>query len=111
MGVTIVITHESMLLPVGNTVDEAVYLFSLLENQCRVQLLAEAASNGVSGLQKTLISKEDAEFSASTLTYPENVYINVSGVSFFYDLRFLTVFPYSSNPNTTCLLRKPTERS
>lgn len=46
------------LLTVGTTVDEAAYLFRLMENSCQVQLLAEAAA--ANGLQKKIISDEEA---------------------------------------------------
>jgi len=61
------------LLTLGNTVDEAVSLFVTLDRQCHVQLLNEAAS--ANGLQKTLIEKEDAEFSAKFIQDPEVGYL------------------------------------
>ncbi|KAG7448614.1 arad-like aldolase/epimerase [Guyanagaster necrorhizus] len=60
------------LLTLGNTVDEAVYLFAALDRQCKVQLMAEAAA--ANGLKKTIISKEDAEFTARTIQWWENTY-------------------------------------
>ncbi|KAK0203781.1 arad-like aldolase/epimerase [Desarmillaria ectypa] len=62
------------LLTLGNTVDEAVYLFAALDRQCKVQLMAEAAA--ANGLKKTIISKEDAEFTAKTIQWWENTYVN-----------------------------------
>ncbi|KAH8814710.1 arad-like aldolase/epimerase [Flagelloscypha sp. PMI_526] len=62
------------LLTLGKTVDEAAYLFSALERQCKVQLLVEAAS--ANGLSKTIISPDDAEFTAKTIQYWENTYFN-----------------------------------
>jgi ribulose-5-phosphate 4-epimerase/fuculose-1-phosphate aldolase len=62
------------LLTLGNTVDEAAYLFSALDRQCKVQLLVEAAS--ANGLPRTIIDKEDAEFTANTIQWWENTYIN-----------------------------------
>ena len=41
---------------VGHTVDEAAYLFSALENQCRVQLMVEAAA--ANRLKKRIIDNE-----------------------------------------------------
>ena len=38
-----VILQNHGLLTVGNTVDEAAYLFTLLEKSCQVQLAAQAA--------------------------------------------------------------------
>jgi ribulose-5-phosphate 4-epimerase/fuculose-1-phosphate aldolase len=60
---------------VGDTVDEAVALFVTLDRQCHVQLLTEAAS--ANGLQKTLIDKEDAEFSAKVINDPHILYLEV----------------------------------
>ncbi|KAI5474761.1 arad-like aldolase/epimerase [Pseudohyphozyma bogoriensis] len=65
------------LLTVGETVDEMVYLFSALENQCRIQLMVEAASEK-QGLTKEHIDPVDAEFTAKTLQHWENTYLNVS---------------------------------
>jgi len=53
------------LLTLGHTVDEAVYLFSALDKQCKVQLMIEAAA--ANGLVKTLIDDEDARFTANTI--------------------------------------------
>lgn len=53
------------LLTLGHTVDECVYLFSALNNQCKVQLLIEAAS--ASGIKKAIIDDEDAAFTAATI--------------------------------------------
>ncbi|KAL8279549.1 hypothetical protein RQP46_008111 [Phenoliferia psychrophenolica] len=64
------------LLTVGNTVDEAVYLFAALERMCKAQLLIEAAGAGNPSLKKVLISDEDAQFTAATLQSWENVYVN-----------------------------------
>ncbi|KAF9022736.1 arad-like aldolase/epimerase [Hymenopellis radicata] len=62
------------LLTLGRTVDEAVYLFAALERQCHVQLMAEAAA--ANGIPKTIISPEDAEFTAKTIQWWENTYVN-----------------------------------
>ncbi|KIY45793.1 arad-like aldolase/epimerase [Fistulina hepatica ATCC 64428] len=69
------------LLTVGNTVDEMVYLFSALDRQCKAQLMVEAAA--ANGIQKTIINKEDAEFTAKTIQWWENTYVNVSASSFY----------------------------
>ncbi|KAJ3757509.1 class II aldolase/adducin N-terminal [Lentinula raphanica] len=62
------------LLTLGNTVDEAVFLFGALDRLCHAQLLAEAAE--ANGLRKSVISKEDAEFTSKTIQWWENVYVN-----------------------------------
>ncbi|KAL8797136.1 MAG: hypothetical protein Q9195_000603 [Heterodermia aff. obscurata] len=52
------------LLTVGSTVDEAAFLFRLMEKSCEVQLLAEAAAaNG--NLKKKIISDEEAAYNYS----------------------------------------------
>jgi ribulose-5-phosphate 4-epimerase/fuculose-1-phosphate aldolase len=43
------------LLTVGETVDEAAYLYTLLEKSCRIQLMVESA-----GLPKLLVGDEEA---------------------------------------------------
>lgn len=48
------------LLTVGETVDEAAFLFRLMEKSCEVQLLAEAAA--ANGIEKTIISDEEAAY-------------------------------------------------
>ncbi|KAE9389289.1 arad-like aldolase/epimerase [Gymnopus androsaceus JB14] len=61
------------LLTLGHTVDEAVFLFSVLDRLCQAQLLAEAAE--ANGIPKAVISKEDAEFTAKQFQYWENGYV------------------------------------
>jgi len=63
------------LLTLGRTVDEAAHLFVALDRQCKVQLLTERASAD-QGIQRTLIDKEDAEFSAKVLHDPHVMYAN-----------------------------------
>jgi len=53
------------LLTLGGTVDEAAYLFSALDKQCKVQLMIEAAA--ANGIKKTVIDDEDAQFTANTI--------------------------------------------
>ena len=48
------------LLTVGQTVDEAAYLFILMEKSCQVQLLVEAAA--ANGIEKKLINDEEAAY-------------------------------------------------
>ena len=48
------------LLTVGQTVDEAAYLFRLMEKSCEAQLLVEAAA--ANGLQKQIIRDEEAAY-------------------------------------------------
>lgn len=60
------------LLTVGSTVDEAAYLFGLMERSCQVQLLAEAAA--ANGLQKMTIPDEEAEYNFKLEGDPESLY-------------------------------------
>lgn len=48
------------LLTVGRTVDEAAYLFRLMEKSCEAQLLVEAAA--ANGIQKRIIRDEQAAY-------------------------------------------------
>lgn len=56
-----VILMNHGLLTVGSTVDEAGFLFGLLDRSCAIQLQVEAACAG-GGLKKCLISDEEAEY-------------------------------------------------
>ncbi|KAK6084849.1 aldolase [Seiridium cupressi] len=57
------------LLTVGQTVDEAAYLFCLMERSCKVQLLIEAA-----GLDKHCVSDEEAAYNFKMASTPETLY-------------------------------------
>jgi hypothetical protein len=50
---TILVNHG--LITVGETVDEAAYLFTLLEKSCRIQLMVEAT-----GLPKVIVPDDEA---------------------------------------------------
>lgn len=50
------------LLSVGATVDEAGFVFGLMERSCAIQLQVEAACAGGRGLEKRLISDEEAAY-------------------------------------------------
>lgn len=52
-----VILQNHGILTAGGTVDEAAYLYTLMERTCEIQLLAEAT-----GLEKKLVSEEEAEY-------------------------------------------------
>ncbi|KAJ5499619.1 hypothetical protein LT330_000475 [Penicillium expansum] len=60
------------LLTVGRTVDEAAILYSMLENACQSQLLAEAAA--ANGLPKKIIKDDAAKFTAEAAQNPHNFY-------------------------------------
>lgn len=60
------------LLTTGKTVDEAAFLYTLMENSCRIQLLAEAAV--ASGIEKHLCPDPEAEYTYR-LTTPEAMWL------------------------------------
>jgi ribulose-5-phosphate 4-epimerase/fuculose-1-phosphate aldolase len=55
-----VILQNHGLLTVGSTVDEAGFLFGLMDRGCEIQLKAEAAA--ANGLEKKIIGEEEAAF-------------------------------------------------
>jgi len=68
---TVCLTLTAMspsLLTVGRTVDEAAILYSMLENACHSQLLAEAAA--ANGVPKRIISHEVAQYTADFAQNP-----------------------------------------
>jgi len=67
-----VILQNHGLLTLGTTVDEAAYSLSLLENICQAQLLVEAAEK--KGLMKSVVSEEDAAFTAEIVNTPDSLY-------------------------------------
>lgn len=56
------------LLTVGKTIDEAAYLFSLLETCCEIQLKAEAAA--AAGLKKIPVKEDAAVFTYKATSNP-----------------------------------------
>jgi ribulose-5-phosphate 4-epimerase/fuculose-1-phosphate aldolase len=50
------------LLSTGSTVDEAGFLFGLLDRGCAMQLQVEAARAGNPALKKHVVSNEEAEY-------------------------------------------------
>ncbi|CEP61172.1 uncharacterized protein LALA0_S02e08328g [Lachancea lanzarotensis] len=60
------------LLTVGETVDEAAYLFCLMERTCQVQLQVEMAS--VAGLKRRIIDDEAAYYTYFNTSDPESLY-------------------------------------
>ncbi|KAH6900438.1 class II aldolase/adducin N-terminal [Thelonectria olida] len=73
-----VVLQNHGLLTAGGTVDEAAYLFSLMERSCEVQLLVESA-----GLPKVPIHEEEAKFTYEVNADPETLY-----TEFQPDLRY-----------------------
>ncbi len=60
------------LLTVGQTVDEAGYLFTLMERTCQVQLLVEAAA--ANGLPKRFIGDKEASYTFEMTADAEGLY-------------------------------------
>lgn len=60
------------LLTVGSTVDEALYLYTLMERSCQVQLLADAAA--ANGRPKVYVSNEAAKYTFDHASDPETLY-------------------------------------
>ncbi|ROW17202.1 hypothetical protein VPNG_01080 [Cytospora leucostoma] len=60
------------LLSVGYTVDEAGFIFGLMERSCAIQLQVEAACAG--GLQKNIISDEEAAYNCKMASESNALY-------------------------------------
>lgn len=60
------------LLTTGQTIDEAAFLFTLMENTCKVQLLAEAAA--ANGITKKYCPDKEAEYTYQA-TSPEAMWL------------------------------------
>ncbi|KAF2011179.1 arad-like aldolase/epimerase [Aaosphaeria arxii CBS 175.79] len=60
------------LLTVGGTVDEAAYLYTLMERSAEVQLMVEAAA--ANGLKKIIVDDEAAEYTFRMASDPETLY-------------------------------------
>lgn len=60
--------HLSSLLTVGQTVDEAAFLFFSLDQACHSQLMADAAA--ANGVPKKIISDEVAQYTADAVQNP-----------------------------------------
>jgi ribulose-5-phosphate 4-epimerase/fuculose-1-phosphate aldolase len=69
-----VILRNHGLLTVGSTVDEAAYLFTLMERSCEAQLLIDAAAAG-SGKKPRLVSSQDAEYTYQATSDPDSLYL------------------------------------
>ncbi|KAF4763083.1 hypothetical protein N7455_003805 [Penicillium solitum] len=65
------------LLTVGETVDEAAYLFLLMEKSCMIQLAADAAA--ASGREKLHIDDEAAQFTYENTSDPESLFAEFQG--------------------------------
>ena len=57
---------------VGGTVDEAAYLYSLMERSCEIQLMVEAAA--ANGVPKVYVDDKAAEYTFRMASDPESLY-------------------------------------
>lgn len=86
-----IILQNHGLLTAGQTVDEAGYLYTLMERCCEVQLLADAASAG--GKEKKIIGDSEAAYTAFMNGDPETLYMefqNDLALEKHYDDSFMT---------------------
>ena len=60
------------LLTVGETVDEACYMYTLMERSCEMQLLVEAAA--ANGIPKVYVPDESAKYTYEMASDPEALY-------------------------------------
>lgn len=60
------------LLTVGTTVDEAAYMYTLMERSCEVQLQVEAAA--ANGIPKIYVPEESAKYTFEMASDPETLY-------------------------------------
>lgn len=70
----IMILRNHGLLTVGQTVDEAAYLFTLAEKSCEIQLKVEAAT--ASGIPKNLIDDDVSEYTFRMTSDPVRITCN-----------------------------------
>lgn len=68
-----IILQNHGLLTVGETVDEAGYLFTLLERTCQVQLQVEMAAEP-GNLERKIIGDEEAYYTYFNTSDPESLY-------------------------------------
>ncbi|KAL4926834.1 class II aldolase/adducin N-terminal [Aspergillus undulatus] len=61
------------LITVGSSVNEAAYLFMLMEKSCQIQLAADAAAAAV-GRKKVYIDDDAARFTFENTSEPESLY-------------------------------------
>ncbi|KIX07432.1 uncharacterized protein Z518_02085 [Rhinocladiella mackenziei CBS 650.93] len=65
----VVILQNHGLLTTGSTVDEAAYLFTLMERTCEVQIMVESA-----GIEKVFVGDREAEYTYQSGADPETLY-------------------------------------
>jgi ribulose-5-phosphate 4-epimerase/fuculose-1-phosphate aldolase len=62
------------LVTVGSTVDEAGFMFGLLDRGCQMQLMVEAACAGNPSLKKNIISDEEAAYNFKMASEANSLY-------------------------------------
>ncbi|KAH7344248.1 class II aldolase/adducin N-terminal [Pyrenochaeta sp. MPI-SDFR-AT-0127] len=67
------LTEINQQKTVGNTVDEAAYLYTLMERSCEIQLMVDAAA-ALSDREKIYIDEEAAEYTFRMESDPETLY-------------------------------------
>jgi ribulose-5-phosphate 4-epimerase/fuculose-1-phosphate aldolase len=75
----VAILQNHGLLTAGSTVDEAAYLFTLLERTCEVQIMVEQTN-----LEKNIIGDEEAQYTAKVNADPVCCYSLVSPYRYAY---------------------------
>lgn len=83
-GARNVILQNHGLLTMGKTVDEAAYMFTLMENTCHAQLLADAAA--ASGVPKIYIPEDVAAYTAHMTNDGETMFGSFQP-DFYYQVR------------------------
>lgn len=69
-----VILRNHGLLTVGKTVDEAAYLFTLMEKSCEIQLLVDSVAGGPNKVTKHIIPDKEAQWTFEHTSDPEGLY-------------------------------------
>lgn len=69
-----IILQNHGLLTTGKTVDEAAFLFHMMEHCCKVQMLTDMAVR--ERLQKTYLPEEEAEFTAIASNLQDSLYLD-----------------------------------
>lgn len=81
-----VILRNHGLLTVGNTVDEAAYLFTLMEKSCQVQFLVDSLVKPNGKATKYIINDEEAQWTYDSTSDPEGLYTEFQP-DFLYEVR------------------------
>lgn len=80
-----VILRNHGLLTVGKTVDEAAYLFTLMEKSCEIQFLVDGLAQK-KGVHKYVIDDKEAQWTFDSTSDPEGLYTEFQP-DFLYEVR------------------------